>query len=218
MIKYCFIFILALAFIFSSCKKDEEKNTYLLKGTVTDALNGQAISGARVEVEQQTLDGSTFGAIYNFASGGETNGSGSFNLEWEKANLVEARVTGAKAGYITRIYNLNASSFKPGEPVTQNLALFPEANIQIRVQKTGVNPNANALNFRFENAEFDCLCCNNSWRNFNNTTTDSTFTCRAYGDSWLRYRYEVVTGSNSELLRDSIFCQRNSIINLDIQW
>jgi hypothetical protein len=217
MIKNTHFLLFALILLISNCKKEENKS-FILKGQVTDARSGSAMGNVQIIAEQQLLEGGSFGGFYSEAAKGNTTSNGDFLLEWDNANIVEARVTGSFEGYITRVYNLNASSFQPGEEVTQNLSLFPEANIKVRLLKSGVVSNATQINYRFENADFDCLCCNNNWRNITANYTDTTFTCRVYGDTWLRYRYEILQPGETVFMRDSIFCTRNSLSNLTVEW
>ena len=208
---------LAAFLIFLSCKKDENKN-FILMGKVNDARTGGPMSGVNILLEQQVLEGGNFGGFYTTAAEETTDGSGHFHLEWENKNIVEARVTASFPGYVSRSYDINVASLAPGKEVTQNLELFPEAFISVRAIKSGVQPNASQFNFRFENAIFDCLCCNNDWRTYNSAVNDSTFTCRVYGDTWLKYRYEVLSSPTDLLLRDSIYCPRGLTSNLEINW
>jgi hypothetical protein len=217
MTKSTYFLFIALTILFTHCKKEENKN-FVLKGSVTDARSNAALNNVNILVEQQLLEGGSFGGFFSTAGSATTSGGGSYRVEWDNANIVEARVTGSLAGYITRVYNLSASAFQPGDEISQNLSLYPEANIQVNLSKTGVVPNATQLNFRFENAEFDCLCCNNNWRNITSSVTDSTYECRVYGDTWLKYRYEVVNPGETVFMRDSIFCGRNNLSILNIQW
>lgn len=217
MTKSTYFLFIALTFLFTHCKKEENKN-FVLKGNVTDARNNAALNNVNVLVEQQLLEGGSFGGFFSQAGAATTSSGGAYRIEWENANIVEARVTGSLPGYITRVYNLNASAFQPGEEVSQNLSLYPEAFIEVNLSQTGVVANATQLNFRFENAEFDCLCCNNNWRNITSSVIDSTYECRAYGDTWLRYRYEVVNPGETVFMRDSIFCSRGNLSILNIQW
>lgn len=217
MTKKLLIVFIALSVFFSNCKKEENKN-FILKGNVTDARTNAPIGNVNILAEQQLLEGGSFGGFYSEAASGTTSSNGAYRLEWDNANIVEARVTGSFSGYITRIYNLSAASFQPGKEVSQNLSLYPESNVQVNISKTGAIPNATALNFRFENAEFDCLCCNNSWRNISSSQVDSTFTCRAYGDDWLRYRYEIINPAEYILMRDSVYCPRNTLSSINIEW
>lgn len=217
MIRASKIFLFALILLTSNCKKEENKS-FILKGKVTDAQSNTPLGNVSILAEQQLLEGGSFGGFYSEAANGNTSSNGEYRMEWDNSNIVEARVTGSIQGYITRVYNLNASSFQPGEEITQNLSLYPEANIQVRLQKTGVVLNATQINFRFENADFDCLCCSNEWRNISANNTDSTFTCKVYGDTWLKYRYEILQSGETLFMRDSILCARNVQSNLSIQW
>lgn len=213
-----FIFsLIALTLFFQSCKKNEDKN-FILMGTTIDARNGQRLGGASVTAEQQLLESGSFGGYYSTAASGTSDGTGHYHLEWENKNIVEARVTGSLDGYITRSYGLNAAAFQPGKEIYQTIELFPEALIEVRALKTGHFTGASQFNFRFENASFDCTCCTNNWRNYSPAMADSTFTCRVYGDSWLKYRYEVIMPASDTLIRDSIYCPRNLTTPLQIQW
>jgi Zn finger protein HypA/HybF involved in hydrogenase expression len=210
--------LIFLSVFLANCKKNEDTK-YHLQGRVYNGRTGNPLSDVFVEVEQQILDGNSFSAVYVSAASGRTNGEGSYDLEWDRENLVEVRVNADKGQFIPRTLQLDASSFEPGKVIFQNIELFPEAFIKIAIQKNTSLTNNASFNIRFENANFDCFCCDNNWESFTTTTPDTSKTCRVYGDTWLKYRYEIIKSSGQdELVRDSIYCPSNIQTNVSIEW
>ena len=209
-----------LAFVLlaiASCKK-EKRNVHILKGTVTDGRTGSGLSGCFVEVEQQVLSDGTFGGVYNSAATGSTGSSGEYNLEWERENMVEVRLVVERDDYIERKINLNPTSFNPDEAVTQNVELYPEAYVQVNIARSIAGSNSDHFDFRFDNADFDCVCCNNNWKSIAGANADTTFSCRLYGDTWLKFKKQILTQELDTTITDSIFCPRFQTSTVDIDW
>lgn len=209
------IIFLSLSILFFTCKK-EQSNEFKLRGVVRDATNGSAIENVEITVGQQEVGSGTFNGNFVEVASSVTSAQGIYECDWEKRNIVSVEVKAEKAQWIPSSVELNASKFQPGVTVYQDLSLYPEALINIQINRT-TNDWTN-LNFRFENAFFDCNCCNNEWKNFNSNEGDSTFSCRAYGDSWLKYRYELTASGQDSLVQDSLFLERFTNSSLVINW
>jgi hypothetical protein len=216
-LKHAFTLLALLLIVFVSCKK-EKRNVHILKGTVTDGRTGNALSGSFVEVEQQVLSDGTFGGVYNSAATGTTNASGAYSLEWPRENMVEVRLNVEREDYIERIINLNPDDFNPEEAVTQNVELYPEAYVQVEITRSIPGSNSDQFDFRFDNANFDCVCCNNNWKSIQGADADTTFSCRLYGDTWLMFKKQILTTEIDTIITDSIFCPRFQTSTIQIDW
>jgi hypothetical protein len=216
-LKHTFTLLAFVLIAIASCKKDK-RNVHILKGNVTDGRTGSGLGGCFVEVEQQVLSDGTFGGVYNSAATGSSGSSGEYYLEWERENMVEVRLVVERDDYIERTVNLNPDSFNPDEAVTQNVELYPEAYVQVDIARSVAGANSDHFDFRFDNANFDCVCCNNNWKSIAGANADTTFSCRLYGDTWLKFKKQILTQDIDTLITDSIFCPRFQTSNIQIDW
>lgn len=196
---------LALVFTiaFFSCKKKED--VYLLEGKVTNARTGQAIGSADVEVERTTTSNTIVSGGFSTAATATSSSSGTFKLEWPSERLVEARLKASASNYFTRTVSLRVEDFAPEETVIKNIALYPQASIRVHLQNTYSVAGGDVLIFSLPNAVFDCNCCSNDEVTYIGAL-DSTYTCKVYGDTWIKYRTRVSSISQDSLSVDSIFC------------
>ncbi len=216
-IKNIFFLLAFVLLAIASCKKDK-RNVHILEGTVTDGRTGSGLSGCFVEVEQQVLSDGTFGGVFNSAATSSTNASGGYAMEWERENMVEVRLVVERTDYIEKTINLNPNDFNPDEAVTQNVELFPEAYVQVDITRNIPGANSDQFDFRFDNANFDCVCCNNNWKSIAGATADTTFSCRLYGDTWLKFKKQIFTAELDTIITDSIFCPRFQTSTIQIDW
>jgi len=158
-IKHAFFLLAFILLAIVSCKKDK-RNVHLLQGAVTDGRTGSGLAGCFVEVEQQVLSDGTFGGVFNSAAASSTSASGSYSMEWDRENMVEVRLVVEREDYIERTINLNPNDFNPDEAVTQNVELFPEAYVQVDIARSIPGANSDQFDFRFDNANFYCVCFN----------------------------------------------------------
>ena len=199
--------ITRLAFVFTiaffSCKKKDD--VYRLEGKVTNARTGQAIGGADVEIERTSTSNTVVSGGFSTAASGTSSSSGTFTLEWPSERLVEARLTATANNYFTRTVSLRVDDFAPDETVTKNIAIYPQASIRVHLQNTYSVGGGDVLIFSLPNAVFDCNCCSNEEVTYIGPL-DSTYTCKVYGDTWIKYRARVASISQDSLSVDSIFC------------
>lgn len=210
-----FLFLLTLFIYFISCKK-EESNEFRMRGVVRDASNNSPIENVDVTVYQQEVSGGSFNGNFIEASDANSNSAGIYDVSWIKKNIVSVEVEATKDLWIPSKVEISGAKYKPGEVVYQDFFLHPESKINVTFQR--LTNQWNTLNFRFENAIFDCNCCDNDWRSISSTTSESNFECRGYGDSWLKYRYELISTSQDSLVQDSIYLTRFETKTVVINW
>lgn len=215
--KICYLILVALSVVlFSACKK-ENKFNYILTGTVKNARGGQPISSASLEVEQQLVSGGTFSTNYVHAISGTSDGSGFYELIWERQVAAIFKLTAKKDGYFEREYELNPDDMSTGEEYSRNVQLYPVATIEMHLINTGSMGLNDALNFRYDDANFDCECCSEDWIALEGTA-DTTFSCQLYGDQWLKYVLDLHTSEADTILVDSVWCPAFQITSKTIEY
>jgi len=216
MIKKVSLAALALLSIilFSQCRK--EKAEYSLQGKITHARTGAGLNGANVNVQKTVVSGSTYSGAFAAAASSTTDASGNYSMTWERENFAALKVTASYPQFILKEHELNVSNFSVGTPYQQNLALYPEAFIEMNITNTLPSAPSDKLTFTFVNANFDCFCCNNGFRQFNGTAIDTSFSCKLYGDQWLKYQGTYNFGGQDSVVVDSVWCPAFQTTTLNI--
>jgi hypothetical protein len=215
--RFAHLALLLSSLVFHSCTR-EEAQVLNLRGTVTDGRTTATLGGVETIVSHQVINNGVFNINYEEAARGTTDGNGQFNLEWDRANSNSIRLTAALENYISRNIFINPSAMIAGETYTRNVELFPEAFIQVRLRNTGTGDSGDNIGFRFENANFDCACCDNLIRNYSGAMVDTVIQCKVYGDSWLRYRRVIATSVQDTAITDSAYVPAFNTTLVDIEY
>ncbi len=187
-----------------ACRKND--NNFYLQGGIYHADDEIAMPDVRLTVYKQVLQNGIFGSSYSIATSTTTNSNGLYNLTWERENFAELKLIAERNQYVTREIIMDPDDFAPGEIVLKNLEMYTEAFISVRILNTGVSSATDRCLFTFLNANFDCACCSNGWREFQGADIDSTFSCRIYGNRWLKYQRNLGAAEVDSVLVDSIWC------------
>lgn len=210
------LMVIVLVIMAPSCRKKDP--VYILEGHVRSHATGQALSGVTVSVEQRTVGGNVFSGAFTQAASGSTISDGTYRLEWPREQLAEVQLLASKASYIPATIALDPEDFLPEEVVYQNVRLQPEAFIEVTLTNTGEAAVEDLIRFRFTQANFDCACCNGNWKELWGADADTTFSCRIYGDIWLKYWAEITAESGNLLIIDSLWCPSFATTPLIIEY
>ncbi|MFM9984050.1 MAG: hypothetical protein ACKVOK_02370 [Flavobacteriales bacterium] len=214
-LKLFFCLTLAFAILFS-CKKEEA--VYKLSGRAIDGRSGNPVSGVNASVEKQVVSGGAFGATFTQAASTSTDGFGMYSLEWPRENFAALKLKASKTNYITTEKDLLVSEFEGGNLVEEDITIFPESFITVKIQNTGENYPEDVINFTFTNAYFDCICCANGFKVFEGANVDTQYTCKLYGDTWLKFQKQIYSLEADTIANDSIWCPAFQTTELLIQY
>ena len=205
----------SLLLALSSCKKDTAVQ-YSVRGKVTDADDGSALSDVAIEIEKQVVQNGVFGNTYQNALSTSSDSNGDFSGSWLRENFAALRLLAEKPNYILAERSLDVDAFSSGT-VTEDVALYKEAFASLRFYH--VNGGAgDRLSFTFLNANFNCNCCSNGWRTWQSASIDTTITCRVYGNRWLKYQVQTQIGLADTSYVDSLYCNAFVTTSRDIQY
>jgi hypothetical protein len=193
-----------MVLLLASCRK-EESASYSISGKVTDADDNTPLTGVQVEVEKQVVQNGIFGNTYQRALITATNNNGEYQGSWPRENFAALRILTELENYIAAEISLDIDDFEGGQTVRQDIALHKEAFASLRFLHNGGNV-SDRLSFTFLNANFNCSCCSNGWKTWQSAQIDTTFTCRVYGNRWLKYQVQTQFGFNDSTFVDSIYC------------
>lgn len=197
-----FIFILLVSF--SGCRKTGNLEL-TIRGSVVDYRHNAGVSGVSVRLDEQAIQGSTASGAYSRAAEASTDANGDFELNFDRKNALDYRITLTKEGYFSKQFNVNPDQVVPGEIHEVYEDIIPEATIQVKVVNTNPESDEELMRFRKLNAFFECVCCHNDFYDFYGADVDSTFSCKLYGDYNLTYVYTVDREEEVNVV-DSIYC------------
>ena len=193
-----------LAVALSACKKDTSVN-YSISGRVSDADEGTALDGVSILIEKQVVQNGIFGNTYQTALTTMTNADGSYSGSWPRENFAALRLSAKKNQYIPIELALDIDQLEANQATTKEIALYKEAFASMHFLHTSGTAN-DRLSFTFLNANFNCNCCSNGWKVIEGSAVDTSFTCRVYGNRWLKYQVQTSIGFTDSSYVDSIFC------------
>lgn len=207
-------FIMLLAGL--SCKKDTTVD-YSVRGKITDADEGNSLEGVSVSVEKQSVQNGVYGNTYQNAFTTASASDGSYSGSWPRENFAALRLLARKSGYIQAEIPLNVDEFERNRSITQDVQLYKEAFTTFRfTHSDGVD--SDRISFTFLNANFNCNCCSNGWKTWQAANLDTAFTCRIYGNRWLKYQVLTQVGFIDSSYVDSIYCPAFVTTSHDIHY
>lgn len=211
-----FFSILTLIIILiPSCKK--ENTDYRIGGVVYGANDQNYLSGVQVTVKKQVVASGTFTNSFSTAASMTTSQDGAFSLTWPRENFAELQLVCTKNQYITVEKDLPVTRFTTDNFVMTEVMMHPEAFLRVHVNNTGSSLPADQFRYTLVNAEFDCTCCTNEWRAFTGII-DTTYECRLYGDTWIKYIREIVTADLDTVIQDSVWCPAFQTTELNLEY
>jgi len=194
------ILALVCCVVFFSCK--EESNNFKIAGRTKDASSNVSLPYVSVSIEQKALVNGILTNYFQEADATQSDVNGSYNLEWKKENIVEARLVVSRDFYYSQEIALSPDQLRNEISLEKDIAMWPESSVNV----TLVNGSAaGVIQFNWVNANFNCTCCSNEVKTFNNLA-DTTFQCNVYGGKWVKYNCVIIGGSGSTFLLDSLYC------------
>jgi hypothetical protein len=187
----------------SQCKKEEGK--YAIQGKITHARTGAPLGGAAVNVQKKVVGGSVFNAAYTSAANTTAGSDGHYKMEFDRENFAGLKLVAHYSQFISREQELNVSGFSVGSTYNQSLSLYPEAYIEVHYQHSILAAPSDKIRFTFLNAQFDCVCCTEGYKEFPGIV-DTLTQCKLYGDQWLKYRVIFTKSEVDSTLVDSVYC------------
>jgi len=207
--------ITAVILCFAGCKK--KSPVYVLEGIVRAHQQETALSGVSLKLEQQAVDGNVYSGVYTTAATTTSDQNGKFRLSWPRTQIARLRLLASQPDYIPSTVELSPDDFTPDEPVRKTIRLYPEAFVEINLRNSGSTSPEDYLKFRLLN-QFSCECCTTDLLEVQGAIVDTTYSCRVYGNSWVRYFRESESGGTFQVITDSIWCPSFITTNLTVNF
>jgi hypothetical protein len=198
------IFLIGFSVFLSSCKREDDH--YYLRGAAYHGDDQIPMADVQLTMYKQVLQNGIFGGSFSPATSGYSASNGIYNLAWKRENFAALKLVAEREQYVTREFVLDVNDFTAGDALLKNIDMYPEAFVSVRILNSGLTASTDQCSFTFVNAIFDCACCSNGWKIFHGAAVDSTFSCRLYGNRWLKYQRSLNTAEADTMLVDSIWC------------
>jgi hypothetical protein len=199
---------------FAACKKEE--TTQRFEGRVLRGNNGGALSGVRVEAQTQELGNGVFNSEYSTLASTTTDGTGNYRIPFEMATYTSLRLEFTKSQYHRRWIDVDPSHFDQNDVFSKTVSLYPQATIALRISDGSAE--YNQIQFRYKDIDFECTCCNDSWKVIDQPNIDTTISCMVYGDQMVHYQYRWIATGVDSLVQDSIYCPAFTTQNIDLNY
>lgn len=197
----------------TSCKKDPIQYTF--KGTLTDLLTGDGVSGAEVNLSQivfsNTVINSNYATIANLISDGAGNYEATFNRE----KVTDFKIELIKNGYFSQENIIN-----PADVSTENDNVFDyilEPKSWIKFDLVNLSPqSSDLLTLVLQNFKSDCPgCASNDYLYFPGAV-DTVFKIVTTAGDYAKFIYINDMTGNSTF--DSILTIPFDTVNYTIQY
>lgn len=204
--------IILLLVVFVSCKKTSEN--YSVQGRTYDGSTGTSLPYVTVKFEQKALLNGVFNDYFLEAASATSDLNGNYKLEWKKENITAGRLMVSRNYYYPQEIIISPDDLRNEVNLNKNISMWPESSVLVDLHN---NSGASIIQFSWVGTDFNCDCCTNATKTFNNLS-DTIFQCNVYGGKWLKYNCAISSSSGTSFLLDSLFCQpfqsNNLILNL----
>jgi hypothetical protein len=201
----------------ASCKKDD--GSIDVSGNIINGTTGQVVPNADIRFLGKLIQNGAYGSNDATLSSATSNTEGHFSCSWKRSNIADLKMKIACDGFITRTINLDQALFDTERENTLSQTIYEEAIAAVHIVNMGNTHPSDQVNFTFYDTPFeDCVCCAEGWQYFTGMNIDTSFTCRAYGNSWLKYEVQINTLALDTVYRDSIWCPTQSTSPIEITY
>lgn len=186
--------LLFSAFSFNACKK--EPLTYIIKGTLTDAVAGTPVSGAKISAYIKVYDQNALNNNKERVAEVMTDASGQYNIEIERVRLIDFEfiIEHADYYYYNSIHSENELTTDGDN--TFNHSIDAKGWLRLILNNPIVTSDEQ-LNLHKSDFREGCEdCCTNGGMSFIQTP-DTSFVCAVTGGSTVHLDFGVVgSGAN----------------------
>ena len=209
-----FIGLMVFASSWYACKKTVSQ-VYQINGNITSSMTGAGLAASNVVLAQQVIANGIYNASYTPAAETTTDANGYYAMSWDRTNSNGVKITASYPNYITRTKYINPQDLSISAPYQQDLTLYPEAYLSVRLVHTGIENDFFGL--KYANANFDCACCDSDEHDFYGSL-DTTITCKIYGNFMLKYDKSISLASIDTLVHDSIYVSAFDTTYLELDY
>lgn len=200
-----YLLLVCIVLFAVGCNKNNDQNLRV-NGKVSDVRNNSGLSGVSILLSEQVVEDGALNASFQTADETDTDGSGNYELVFQRRNALLYRLDYAKDGYFNRRIEINPDDLNPGETITRSFGMIPEAFFEVQLLNSSPVSPDDEIRFRNLDGNFNCACCTTDWIVQEGQTVDTTFTCRLHGDFMMHFTYEITKVGFDTTIVDSVFC------------
>jgi hypothetical protein len=215
--KACIMFMVVSVLFSLGCKKNQ--GNIEVSGNIQNGTINQPVSNANISFLGKVIQNGAYGSNDATLTTATSDVAGNYSCLWKRTSITDLKMRIAADGFITRTISLDQSTLQTDDENTINQTLYEEAIAQVHLVNGGNANTSDQVNFTFYHIPFeDCVCCAEGWQYFTGSSVDTTFACKAYGNSWLKYEVQINTLALDTVYRDSIWCPAHTTSPIEIMY
>jgi len=212
----CWWFLSVLVFAAMGCKRTPT-GELRLTGIIEDARLGSGLMDVDVVLEEQVVDGGVWVGNWTEAGASATDGSGAFQIAFQRKNVVANRVRAEKSGWFPVTADLSPEAWRGDDAASWDAEMVPMAWVDLafaNAQPFGA-PASVAFRFLHLNPR-DLPIHHNEWGYFagDNPPVDALHLME--GDQFLPFTWTVEREGETTAFVDSVYLSRLDTIPLTI--
>ncbi|MFM1931604.1 MAG: hypothetical protein RL226_907, partial [Bacteroidota bacterium] len=138
----------ALVLLVAGCKKTKNQELEIT-GVVSDSRHGQGLAGTYITLAEKTVDGGVLTSAFNQISETESASDGAYQLQFDRSNAYEYRMTAEKSGYFDREFNINPDNVNPDTPYSFSFSMVPVATVTVQLVNIAPETSQDEIVFRY---------------------------------------------------------------------
>lgn len=195
--RFCLTFII-IVILLISCRKNKEAGTEI-SGTISNLHSGQGVSGIVVYLEAQEIQNGNFNSSWRSVDEAISNSNGSYNLYFDKKNVIEYRIRYEAPNYFGQEIFVNPDDVKVGENLVKNISIAGVSWMRVNVKNMNPVNNQDLFAYNISAGQLNCPdpCCNSDQKMFIGMNVDTSIVCLAESDHLIYLTGESIKNGQS---------------------
>lgn len=205
--------IVAFSCSLISCKKDPIQYTFA--GTVSESVNGTALTSVNVDISQRVYEGNVASSFFNSAGLATSGNDGYWEMTFDREKVFEFKVSMTKSGYFDSEQIISSGDVAVDETKIINETLEPKSWIKFHlVNMSGMSTDLfTMIHYNFRTG---CTGCTTNEYFYYEGNIDSTFTVLTTGGIYTRYSYK--NPGAALYLQDSVYTTPFDTVEVNINY
>lgn len=208
-----FLFLMAAATFFGSCKKDPIQYTFA--GIVTESNTGIALANANVSVSQRIYEGNVASNFFNSAGLATTGSDGRWEVSFDREKVFEFKLTTNKSGYFESEQIISSGDVLVDETKMVNTILEPKSWIKFHLVNVSGFP-TDVFTMIHYNFKTGCSGCTTNDYHYYEGIVDSTFSVTTTGGVYTKFSYK--NPGAALYIQDSVFTTPFDTVQVNINY
>lgn len=190
-----FALTLMMAFLFSGCKKDQDR--IMIEGSIMDAVQSAPVADATISLYGKVLEGGIYNPSSTVIASAVSDAQGKFaiNIQQVKASDFELVVT--RTSYFEYREALTVDDISSGNTYEPVIQFSPEGWLRLKVQNSNPINASDLISYRIISDNPECSdCCNSAWKQGQGMVVNTESLCRSKAGSQALIVWNIHKGIN----------------------